>query len=344
MSKTPHLWLGVLLALPLGSLWGQGTNVSYSDIVGYQKVSVPVGLSTAAFPLLNQDLVKTTVSSVASNSVTLSGQSNVGSVLSAGEPYYVEVYGGSLKGDRFDVDTAATITAANATVILNPSSLNNTFPVASISSNLNGATVALRKHITLEQVQQSSASALVGNNSASSADQIQLFNTTSRSYDSYFLRGDGITWRKVGTTDSANKVPIPPGVGVFISKRNSATELMPVGSVRQNDFSLPLVTGLQFRAPGFPMDVTPQGLGGTAANGWTGNNSASSADQIQIFNPGTRSYESYFLRGDGTTWRKVGTTDSVTNTIASSERAFFVNRRGGADANYLIVNPVPVSP
>jgi len=337
-------WLVVAGFLGLGSSLIAQTNVSYSDIVGYVKETYNASADSAGFPLLNPDLVKTVVSSVSSNVVTLSGQSNIGSLLASGEPYYVEVYGGTLKGDRFDLDTAATIAAANGTVVLSASSLNNTFSVASIGSSLNGALVALRKHITIEQIQLSSSSAFVGNNSATAADQIQLFNSLARAYDSYFLRGDGITWRKVGTTETANKIPIAPGTGVFISKRSSGAELTPVGTVRQNDFALPLVAGLQFRASGFPLDVSPQALGGTSGNGWTGNNSATSADQIQVFNPSLKSYDSFFLRGDGTTWRRVGTTETVSNSIVGAERAFFVNRRGASDPNYVIINPIASSP
>jgi len=338
-----RLWLVVSALLGLGSSLFAQTNVSYSDIVGYQKISVPVGLSTAGFPLLNPDLAKTAVVSVSSNSVTLSGQSNVGLLLSSAEPYYLEVYGGSLKGDRFDVDTAATIIAANGTVVLNSSSPNNTFPVASISTNLNGVTVALRKHVTLEQIQQSSSSSFIGNNTASSADQIQLFNSQSRTYTPYFLRGDGVTWRQVGQTALANKTSVPPGTGVFLMKRGAITEIVSVGTVRQNDFAMPMVTGLQLRAPAFPLEITPLNLGGAVTNGWTANNSASSADQIQVFNPTSRAYESYFLRADGN-WRKVGSSTNFSGPITTSDRAFFINRRGATDNNYIVLNPVPNAP
>lgn len=321
-----------------GGLQAQ-TTVS-TPIVGFQKISAPVGLSTLGFPLLNQDLLKSTASSVSGNTLNLSGQSNVGSFLSAGEPYYVEVYGGSLKGDRFDVDTAATIAAANGTVVLSAASGNNTFSVGSIATQLDGVTVALRKHITLEQVQQMTSAPLVGNNSASSADQIQLFDSSTGGYSSYYLRADGTTWRKVGTTTLANKTPVPPGMGVFVSKQSSPVEFLSSGTVRQNDFALPFKTGLQLLAPGFPLDSSPGSIGGTASNGWTGNNSATLADQIQVYNPASMGYESYYLRSDGTTWRKVGTTTVVTtDQLMSSGRAFFVSRQV-ADSSNILLNPI----
>jgi hypothetical protein len=329
-----------ILALAASPAFLQAQTTSYSDIVGYQTISVPTGLSTAGFPLLNADLVKTAVTSLSGNSIQLGGQSNVGSLLSATEPYYVEVYSGALKGDRFDVDTAATISAANGSVVINPSSLNNTYVAASIANQLDGATVALRKHITLEQVQQMASAPMVGSNTASAADQIQFYDNATQGYASFFLRADGVTWRKVGTTAVANKTPIPAGAGVFISKQGSQVTLTSSGIVRANDFANPLKAGLQLQAPAFPLDVTPASLGGTVANGWTGNNTAASADQIQVYNPSTAGYDAYFLRSDGTTWRKVGTTTAVTsNTVATSGQAFFVSRQA-ADNNSVLINPI----
>lgn len=319
---------------------GEAQTTVSTPIVGFQKATAPVGLSTMGFPLLNSDSLKTTVSSLLGSALSLAGQSNVGALLTAGEPYYVEVYSGSLKGDRFDVDTAATISAANASVVLSSASANNTYPVGSIVAQLDGASVALRKHITIEQVQQMASASLVGNNSAASADQIQLYDTSSLGYTAYFLRGDGTTWRKVGTVTTANKTPIPPGTGVFISKKTSPVDILSTGTVRQNDFSAPYAAGLQLQAPGFPLDASPSSIGGTAANGWTGNNSAASADQIQIYNPSTAGYESYFLRADGTTWRKVGTVTTVTSDLLmTSSRGYFVSRQT-ADNNNVLLNPI----
>ena len=327
-----------ILALAAMSVNAQ-TTVN-SDIVGYQTVSVPVGLSTAGFPLLNPDVLKVATTTLTGAALALGGQTNVGALLSSVEPYYIEVYSGALKGDRFDVDVAATIAAANGNVVLNSASLNNTLLFSSVGANLDGATVALRKHVTIEQVQGMASSALVGNNIAGNADQIQFYDNAATAYAAYFLRADLITWRKVGTTTTANKTPIPSGVGVFISKKTGVATLTAVGNVRLNDFSVPYKTGLQLAAPGVPIDVTPTSQGGTAANGWTGNNVAGSADQIQVYNSDTSAYDAYFLRADGITWRKVGTTTTATSTaVATSGQAFFVSRKT-SDSSNILVNPI----
>ena len=340
MKKT-NLFAVLALAATPAFLHAQTTN--FSAIVGYQKISVPTNASTAAFPMLNPDVVKTSVSGVSGSVLSLSGQTNVGSLLSSGVPYYVEVYSGNLKGDRFDVDTAATISNANGTVALSSSSGNNTFPVGSIGSNLDGATVALRQHVTLDQIRAGASPALIGNNIASSADQVQLFNPSNRSYVTYYLRGDGTNWRLSGaTTNGFNNVVIAPGTGVFIQKRTASTEITTVGTVRQNDFARPYQTGLQLLAMPYPLNSTAQNFGASGANGWTGNNIASSADQIQIFNPSNRSYVTYYLRSDGINWRKSGATtnESANFEMLNSANAFFVQRRA-ANSNNIIVNPIP---
>jgi hypothetical protein len=341
MKETPNMKkLNLSLAiLALAAMSVNAQTTVNSDIVGYQTISVPVGLSTAGFPLLNPDVLKVATTTLTGAALALAGQTNVGALLSSVEPYYIEVYSGALKGDRFDVDVAATIAAANGNVVLNSASLNNTFLFSSVGTSLNGATVALRKHVTIEQVQGMASAALVGNNSASSADQIQFYDNATAGYAAYYLRADGTTWRKVGTTTTANKTPIPSGVGVFISKKTGAATLTAVGNVRLNDFSVPYQVGLQLAAPGVPIDVTPASQGGTVANGWTGNNSASLADQIQVYNPDTSGYDAYYLRADGTTWRKVGTTTAVTTTVATSTQAFFVSRKT-ADSSNILLNPI----
>jgi len=339
MKLLRFLPLPAVALLAISSAHAQ-TQTAQTDPVGFVTMTAGVGLTPLAVTLVNTDTVRTSATSLNGNALTLSGQTNVGALLTAGEPYYIEVYSGALKGDRFDVDTAATISAANSTVVLNGASVNNTFAVGSIGTALNTATVALRKHVTIEQLQSTSSEALVGNNNSALADQIQFFDTAGNNYSSYFLRGDGVTWRPVGQTSTANKTPIAPGVGVFISKKGSSVNFTMIGAVRNNDFAQPWKQGLQLVAPGFPVDVSPAGLGGTAANGWVGNNNAASADQIQVFDPQANSYSSFFLRGDGTTWRQVGTTTTVTSSnIATPSQAFFVQRASAGPDN-VVVNPI----
>lgn len=328
--------LAIIIAAGLSA--NAQTNTATTDPVGFQSTTIQPGTATLANPLVNANVTQSGVSANTASVITLSGVSNVGSLLTAGEPYYVEVVNGTLEGERFDVDTAATIAAANATIVINTASSNNTSTLS--SSTLSDASLALRKHVTLEQIQGYFSPALIGNNSANSADQIAFFDPVSGALVSYFLRADGVTWRQVGTTTTANKTPIPSGTGFFITKRTAATTYTSVGSVRNNDFAFPMAGGSTFLAPGYPVSYSPATLGGTSANQWTGNNSANSADQLQVFNPSTGAFTAYFLRGDGTTWRQVGTTITVTSDQLFADNNGFLVLKRVADPNYILLNPV----
>jgi hypothetical protein len=309
-----------------------------TDPVGFQTKSVPNGFSPLANPLINPNTLSGGVESNTSNTVSVSGVSNVGSLLTAGEPYYLEITSGSLEGERFDLDTAATISSANSSITINVSSPNNTSTLS--SSSLIGASIAVRKHVTLEQLQAYFSPALVGNNSANSADQISLYDSSSGSLQSFFLRGDNLTWRIVGTTTVANKTVVAPGVGFFVTKRSGTTTFTSVGGVRTNDFAMPMSSGQVFAAPGYPVSYSPAALGGTAADGWVGNNSATSADQLSVYDPSQGSFISYFLRGDGVTWRQVGTTTTVTNQELFADNNGFMIRRNTSDSNYILPSPI----
>jgi len=319
-----------------GSINAQTT--ATTDPVGFQTTTVPVGTTTLANPLVNANLLSAGATANTTSTVTFSGVTNVGSLLTATEPYYIEVVTGALEGERFDVDPTATIASANGTVTINPSSANNTSTLG--AGSLNGSSIALRKHITLEQLGGAFSPTLIGNNSANSADQIALWDGSTGILVSYYLRADGVTWRQVGTTASANKLPVASGVGFFFTKRTSSTTFTSVGSVRNNDFSLPLALGSAFQAPGYPVSYSPSSLGGTTANGWTGNNSANSADQLQVWDPNTGIFTAYYLRADGTTWRQVGTTTDVkASELFAANNGFLVLRKT-ADTSYVLLNPV----
>ena len=137
MQKLLSLLLGAVTVFT-GSAFAQNATTTP---VGAQTTTLAVGRNALGLPLLNPDLLSATATGLSGSSLSITGQTNIGALLTAGEPYYIEVYGGTLKGDRFDVDTAATITAANGSVVLNSSSANNSFPIASIGTSLDNASV-----------------------------------------------------------------------------------------------------------------------------------------------------------------------------------------------------------
>jgi len=329
------LFIITLLALP--AVQAQPATAT-TDPVGFQSTSVPIGTTALSNPLVNEDTVRSSAVSNTASVVTLSSVSDVGSLLATDEPYYLEVISGPFEGERFDVNTQATKTAANSTVVVNVDSANNTSTLQGAS--LGDAVVVVRKHVTIDQLQGFFSPSLTGNNNSNAADQISLFDPASGNLITFFLRGDNSTWRQVGTTTAANKTIIPSGVGFFVTKRNLPTTYTSVGAVRMNDFAFPMPAGSTFRAAGFPVSYSPASLGGTAANAWTGSNNANLADQLQVFDSTSGTFTTYFLRGDGVTWRQTGTTATVTSDeLFADNRPFMILRRQ-ADQNYVLVNPI----
>jgi len=337
--------LNVTLAILVAAVMAGNAQTVTSDIVGYQSTTILPGLNAVGISLLNADTIKGSASGATSTSVQISGQTNIGSLLTADESYYIEVYSGVSKGDRFDVDVPATIASASSNIVIKVSSPNNTslFTSSVIASS---DIVALRKHITIEQVKNSLVSgsgSWVGNNSSSSADQIQILDPIAQSFTIYYLRADGTTWRgNLTGTAPQNKAPIAPGKGVLINKKGSQMNLSIVGSVRNNDFAMPYYAGLDLKAPPIPKGFSPASLGATAANGWTGNNSVASADQIQILNSATQAFTTYNLRTDGITWRGnlTSTTPQTAVDIINSDSAYLVTRRN-SNLDGVLTNPLP---
>jgi len=305
-------------AVMAGNAQSNSTNTVYSDIVGYQATEVPAGLSALGFPLLNPNLVSGVVSANTTSTVSITGASGIVSLLTSTKPYYIEVTSGSLVGERFDVNFATT---TSDTVGINSASLNNTRAIS--NGALVGQSVALRQHITLNQIQSMFASALTGSNTANLADSVILFEAGAAK--TYYLRADRVTWRTSGdSADQAYKA-IPPGVGILFKKVGSAGSLTATGTVRGNDFARNYVAGLQLTALPFPLEKSPSGIGGTGANGWIGNNSQNSADQIVVFQSGAA--RTYYLRSGAVIWRTSGdTADFATNPILKGDAGYYVKK------------------
>jgi len=316
--KKLNVGLAIFVAAVMAGNAQTNTNTVYSDIVGYQATTVPLGLSGLGFPLLNPNLVSGVVSANTTSTVSITGASGIVSLLTSTKPYYIEVTSGSLVGERFEVKFSTTTTDL---VGIDTASSNNTRVLA--ANALVGQSVALRQHITLNQIQAMFQSALVGNNTAALADNVILIEAGAAK--TYYLRLDGITWRTSG--DAADKAykAIPPGTGILFKKVGSAGSLTATGNVRGNDFARNYVPGLQLTALPFPLEKSPSAIGGTGANGWVGNNTQGSADQIVVFQSGAA--KTYYLRTGSVVWRTSGETNDYASTpILKSDAGYYVKK------------------
>jgi hypothetical protein len=285
-----------------------------TSVVGFEKVNLPANTYTAIGINLNLNpVISATIAAVGSSSISLNGITNTGASLVSTEPYYLEVTSGNAAGTRLDLNVASTIAAASSSVVVDAASRNNTDPLANIAANLPGASVEIKKHITLADLAASITGLTDG--TSGTGDEVLLLDTATGGFKTY-LRRTSTTWRDENN-NTVNSLPIPPGVGLIINKRAVAGSILSTGTIRANSFNLNTVPGYQLVTFGFPINHSPSSIGAvgtsssSAAAGWTAG-VASVADSIYTINS-AGGFDQYFLR-TGNSWR-----DGNNVTINSSE-------------------------
>ena len=159
LAQRPNQFFRLAATLPIVP----AETIVTSSPVGVMSRRMDRGLSGLAVPLISADHFVGVVASNTATSLAFSAaDGSVGSLLAAAGKYYVEVVTGPLAGERFDVDTAATMASNDATltVTLGPGSLS-TLPVLTADA-LAGGRCVLRSHLTLSRLQQMLTPGLVG--------------------------------------------------------------------------------------------------------------------------------------------------------------------------------------
>jgi hypothetical protein len=156
-------------------------------------------------------------------------------------------------------------------------------------------------------------------------------------------------WNDDATLADASKRIVSPADGVLVHVRGSGVALPVVGQVRSTAFALPLRTGSQMIAPGYPVAQSPESRGLTGA-GFTAGADASTADRIRLWlgdtTLGSTGYDNYFFQlSDGAAqWTREGdATHSNENASALFDafRAYFFMSVGGSAGH---VEQAPWSP
>jgi len=335
MKETTNMKkLNLSLAILALAVMSVNAQTAYSDPVGYENVDLPANsIKSVGINLLNSDLLVGSISSVQADGITSGQSSNVGGLLTSGQPYYVEMktgpVGSNVAGARLDVDVTATIAAASGKIVLLASSPNNTEVLSQLAPNLSGVTFALRKHQNLNDLAARINGLTAG--SSGTGDEILLFDNANASWTTY-LRRTTTTWRDANNT-TVNPI-VPPGTGIFIRKRGVAGSLSVVGSVRNNDFQLNTGTGYQLVTFGWPIDKSISGIGANvAANGWT---SGSNGDKILSLLDDGSGYSTYLFR-TSTSWRDPNNVTVTDNALLLSGKAFLVFKN--ARANVTLPKP-----
>ena len=319
--------LNVALAILVTAVMaGNAQTTVTSDVVGYQQIAGAKGYTTLGFPLVNSPVVTGTVSSKSGSTIVLSAVCP--STVNATKPYYLEVTSGPLAGER--VDVSVTPGSANVAIVTSP---GNT---STLSTLANGASVLVRQHVTLGQVDQSCSPALVGDDA--NGDRILFF--INGAFVAYVKASDGL-WYEDGGFDDMTNMAVQPGVGFLLHRRaNTQTTVTQIGTVRSNKFARPYTAGYQVYAPAYPVDLTPNSMGATVANGWRANSDVTKADQIFIFTGGA--FVKNYLEASDNSWYEDGGFDPLnTNVLLPSAKSVVVFKQA-ASAGVVETSPVAV--
>lgn len=348
MNLRQSLLPALLACLTIPSVLAQGTATSRA--VGVLSTDVPAGLSGAQFPIIPTDSlislvaghVDAGVAGKRIHNLVLMSSATPASALATGVSYYMEVTSGALEGERLEIDEVRTASATPGVLVVDLDDTNSTMPNMAAGA-LVGMKVAIRPHMTLARLQARISPALVGNNVASQADSVLVF--TSSSSVTYYLRSDGLTWRKAGSTTDFAGMIIPPDQSIMLQMRSGAKELRQEGMIRGNAFRMNIKAGVQSAATGFPDSLSPVEFGATTnllapqLTTWVGNNQQSLADGIMVFDPAKGSFVTYYLRADGVTWRATGSTVDLSASKFLKPDSIIMIKRRNADDRGMVVRP-----
>ena len=184
-----------------------------------------------------------------------------------------------------------------------------------------------------------SGAGLKSGTSATAADNLTIIEIPSGVAQSYFYNSSAGQWRK-GITDSSHVV-IPPGSGILVTSKD-ATSLGIVisGQVPTGPVQADIVGGtassarLTYVANPYPIASRTLALSGlytgNSSTGVAGGTSATTADNVTIYDPATGVANSYFYNTSAGQWRK-GITDSSNVTIPDGA-AIVISRKANRGA------------
>ncbi len=319
---------------------------SFTEVEGWSVTDLEICCQTYNMPYQRETAFTGTISEVNGQALTFAAADSLDTLLASGGSFYLEVTSGENEGHRFDIVSASgnTISVAEDANIHAATAPFNTLASAAPAS-LEGDTVAVRRHWTLDEVFPPNA--FGATNSQSSADQVQVF--AGGAWTIYWLYDASGSPRWVSAADAGNANMggnvIPSGQGVFFNNRHNAPSLVAYGEVRANDFIRPLAAGNNLVGGGYPISQSANGTGGRAMNIATcffANRDLKKADSIHIWKADTQinapGYDGYYLV-DATAvvagvlrWVKVGDptlSDRDAQVILHGNRAAFIRSRAG---------------
>ncbi|ATC63454.1 hypothetical protein CMV30_05520 [Nibricoccus aquaticus] len=329
----------LLAAFCAAALSAQAGTTVTSAPYGAMTSSIATSTAGLAFPL-SSDVFAGRISANSASTLTFE-TTGLAAALTTGEKYYVEIVSGPLEGERFDLNTATTISSGTATLDLAAASnsTSNTLLVDVLAQ----ARAVVRPHVTLAKLGAMFSPALVGNAANAQADGVRIYGGPT-GQTTYYLRTDG-TWRSSPTSADQSALVIAPDTSVIVVLRSGSKQWSHLGAVRTNVFRKKLKTGIQSFATGFPLDLSAVQIGAfvdpleASTIRWTGADVSAQADTLRVHDSASDTYKINYLRADGASWYLTGgSTDISATPFLPAQGALLVGRQK-ADAGYLIIRP-----
>ncbi|MEI7928065.1 MAG: SdrD B-like domain-containing protein, partial [Verrucomicrobiales bacterium] len=340
-------------------------HISYTEVEGWKETALETCCRTYNIPFLRETVFTGTVDTINGvsgqtlNFTTSAGTTDLGTLLTSGAAFYLEVTSGDNKGHRFDIVSAsgASVTLANDSNLQAATAPFNTLTGA-LPASLAGDQVVIRRHWTLGEVFPPAG--FGATNDRTTADQVQLF--ADGQWIIYWLYDDGVLpprWVKTGDNTYADQAAtvLPPGQGLFFNNRQGATSVLSYGEVRENDFIRPLAAGSNLVGGGYPVDQSAAAATGramTVAKGFFGSRDFATADSFFVWKGddaiGVNGYQTYFLNNNAPRvpsvikWVKVGDASLLSRdaeVLLLGNRSVFIRSKSGVTA---YTSPSPWTP
>jgi hypothetical protein len=282
-----------------------------SFVLGWQRRSFDVQHQTYSVPFLRPPVFTGTIDSIAGTIASVANSAastSVSALMVSGREYYLDVLSGSLEGNRWEVDEAASTATS---IALLPADAKSTRP--DVPQALAGSLIALRPHWQVGDLFPTTV--YHATNNATTADNLVFFDNSTGAYSTLWLANapSGKKWVVVGdaTLTSQNNRTIASGEGLFARPRTSVVSGLWFGVVRSSKFACPLNQGMCFTGNPYPLSQSFNSRLMTAAAGFTGSNNANLADKVYFWagDAGSvTSYNVYYLLKSGAIerWLKVG--------------------------------------
>ncbi|MEM7147656.1 MAG: SdrD B-like domain-containing protein [Verrucomicrobiota bacterium] len=353
------------------TLPSDGTVVSdNTETCGWQNTEYQVNeCATSSWSFVTQPVFTGRIEGVSGNDLDFtvsSGGLDLSTLLSGGT-YYIEVIddpdgatNGDWEGHRYDVASGGT---GSLTVVNDPNIFTASTDAGSPTidshntqngapdAGLNGVTIALRRHYTLDDLLDK-VNVFTGSDGFSPNDRILLYEnrTETPGFRALVLLDNGSTVRWINEGDLINQVDqggrvMDPVEGYFIHPRVATIDYIRTGEVRRHDVATPFTQDYNLAGSPWPADQSlagPNGRGLTVARGIPGGIDPGQSTEVLIWEGDegtyTESYLDYFLLHYNapwqywTDWTDLTLPNMNSENVLKAGRAAFIELPTGSNA------------